>query len=252
MTNASTAPAVNQMTDNARALAYCERALKQGDEDRWLAAQFAPAAARPRLIALFALYHEIERIPALVHEAPLGEIRLQWWREAIDAAARGERACVHPVIEAAGASGLFEPAAMARLHEAIDAQARLLYDDPFISVEDLAGWLAACEGALAAVAARAWIDTPPETELALEKAAVAYGLARRGRALAPMLAGASVARAAELAREARKKLDGLSEAAAAGARYLSLARLYRRERRPSGLSKRLRLFWVTATGRIEA
>ncbi|MBB5518346.1 squalene/phytoene synthase family protein [Amphiplicatus metriothermophilus] len=252
MTQGSTGQVDNKAPAAFDALAYCERTLRAGDEDRWLSAQFASAAARPRLITLFALYHEIGRIPTLVREAPLGEIRLQWWREAVDAAAAGGLRRAHPAIEAGAACGLFEAAAMARLHQLIDAQARLLYDDPFSSVEDLAGWLARCEGALAAAAARAWEGLTPEAGLALEKAAVAYGLARRGRVLAPTLAGPLAERAAELAAEARKRLGELPEAAAAGTRYLCLARLYRGGRKPSGLSKRLRLFWATATGRIEA
>ncbi|MDX2259676.1 MAG: squalene/phytoene synthase family protein [Hyphomicrobiaceae bacterium] len=47
--------------------------------DRYLAALLAPRSARRDLIAIAALAGELERIPTLVSEPMLGEIRLQWW-----------------------------------------------------------------------------------------------------------------------------------------------------------------------------
>ena len=48
---------------------------------------FAPAALRADLFALYGFAAEIARIPDQVSEPTLGEIRLQWWRDALQAAA---------------------------------------------------------------------------------------------------------------------------------------------------------------------
>jgi len=67
--------------------------------DFFVAALLAPAAARDDLIAVAALIGEIARIPAQVSEPMLAEIRLQWWRDALLAAATGVRTG-HPVADA--------------------------------------------------------------------------------------------------------------------------------------------------------
>ena len=66
------------------------RIAKSGDPDRSLAASFAPREARADLFALIAFNVELARIAEIVTEPGLGAIRLQWWREAIDRAAKGE------------------------------------------------------------------------------------------------------------------------------------------------------------------
>ncbi|MBC8107455.1 MAG: squalene/phytoene synthase family protein, partial [Anaerolineae bacterium] len=57
--------------------------VRRVDEDRWLASRFAPAPVRERLIALYAVNYEIARLSETVREAPLGDIRLEWWRSAL-------------------------------------------------------------------------------------------------------------------------------------------------------------------------
>ena len=58
---------------------------------------FAPAGRREALFALIAFNHEIARIPEAVSEPMLGRIRLQWWREVLDAAYAGEPTRRHEV-----------------------------------------------------------------------------------------------------------------------------------------------------------
>ena len=70
---------------------------READYDRYLSALFAPAASREALFALIAFNHEIARIPEAVSEPMLGRIRLQWWREVVDAAYAGEPARRHEV-----------------------------------------------------------------------------------------------------------------------------------------------------------
>ena len=62
-------------------IAIIEAELKARDRDRWLACLYAPAAARPGLMALFALDCELAQLVATTTDPMLGEIRLAWWRE---------------------------------------------------------------------------------------------------------------------------------------------------------------------------
>lgn len=222
-------------------LLYCADLLKSGDEDLWLTAQFAAEADRPRLFARFALHHEIARIPAAVSEPPLGEIRLQWWREAIAEIVGGETPRAHPVVAALAATGV-DAADAASLGAMIDARARLLYDETFRDIEDLAAWLGETDGALAR-----WntgIDAAGE-------AGALYGLARYGAALAPSLAGRIPAYASRLKAVAAPRLADLSPRAASAILYVALAGRYlKRAGPPSPLSKRLRLFCAAATGKV--
>ena len=61
-----------------------EGLVRQHDQDRYLASLFAPEDKRRHLLALYAFSVEISRIASLVHEPPLGEIRLQWWLDTLD------------------------------------------------------------------------------------------------------------------------------------------------------------------------
>ena len=70
---------------------------RSADYDRYLSAVFAPAARREALFALIAFNHEIARIPEAVSEPMLGRIRLQWWREVLDAVYAGEPTRRHEV-----------------------------------------------------------------------------------------------------------------------------------------------------------
>jgi len=75
----------------------CGRDLRRLDPDRWLTALFAPDALRPGLFALYAFNAEIARARESVSQPMIGQIRLQWWREAWEGIAAGKPR-QHPVI----------------------------------------------------------------------------------------------------------------------------------------------------------
>ena len=112
--------------------AQCEDLLRRGDRDRWLACLFVPQALRPHIHALYAFSLEIARVREIVSEPLLGEIRFQWWRDALDETGdAGARA--NPI-----AAALLDTIARfslprAPLLELIDARLRDLYDDPIES-----------------------------------------------------------------------------------------------------------------------
>src|SRR6266851_3279658 len=72
------------------ALAHCEALVCTADKDRFLTALFAPAERRGALHALYAFNIEIARVRKIVREPLAGEIRLQWWNDAIAGQAAGE------------------------------------------------------------------------------------------------------------------------------------------------------------------
>ena len=82
-------------------LSYCADLVRRYDRDRYLTALFAPAERREGLFSLYAFNHEIARTREVVSEATLGEIRLQWWRQALDTLYEGGRV-EHEVASALG------------------------------------------------------------------------------------------------------------------------------------------------------
>src|SRR5215469_14873091 len=77
----------------------CARLLRQHDRDRFLTALFAPAERREDLFALYAFNYEVARVREVVTEPLLGRIRLEWWRESLDAIYAGAPVRRHEVVE---------------------------------------------------------------------------------------------------------------------------------------------------------
>jgi phytoene synthase len=107
--------------------------VRERDRDRYLATLYAPAAARPALFALHALDLELAEVARTTTEPMLGQIRLAWWREQLQALDMGTPS-PQPVLAAvaghllpAGISGAslepLEDANLALLDGDIDAYA---------------------------------------------------------------------------------------------------------------------------------
>lgn len=73
--------------------------VRRHDRDRYLTALFAPGDRREALMALYAFNYEVARTREIVTEPLLGRIRLQWWRESLDAAYAGGSMRRHEVVE---------------------------------------------------------------------------------------------------------------------------------------------------------
>src|SRR5688572_30941058 len=78
---------------------HCEEVVRAGDKDRFLATLFAPQKHRRPLFALYAFNLEIARVRELAREPMPGEIRLQWWRDALSGPGHGDVAA-NPVAAA--------------------------------------------------------------------------------------------------------------------------------------------------------
>jgi phytoene synthase len=68
----------------------CETIVRSSDPDRYIATLFAPAEKRPLLFALYALNHELGHVAEAAREPMMAEIRLQWWRDALEEARAGK------------------------------------------------------------------------------------------------------------------------------------------------------------------
>ena len=230
-------------------LDYCLRAVAEGDEDLSLALNYAIEADRARLAALYAFQIELRRIPALVSEPPLGEIRLQWWREAIDEIAAGAPGRAHPVVSLLAASGAVGGEMRDVAEGLIDARARLLYEPRFASLDDLREFLRGAETPLARLALGAVATCPATVAASL---AEACALARFAPQLAPALASEAATAATHLRAQAASGTIRFSPADAGRLAPLSLTRGYvaRADGRRWPVMKRLAMFWAVLTGRF--
>ncbi|HEY8350986.1 MAG TPA: phytoene/squalene synthase family protein [Sphingomonadales bacterium] len=147
--------------------------LKAQDRDRYMTGLFAPPAARDRLFALYAFNLELARIADLVSEPMIGEIRLQWWREAVEGVMAGTPRR-HDVTEALAAA-----MDAARLQESdlvalIDARSADLDEAPFETLDDLLAYLDGTAGTLMRLACDL-LGAPAAPELS-RAGGRAYGL----------------------------------------------------------------------------
>ena len=229
---------------------YCADLVNQRDEDRWLASQYANENDCRKLLALYALHCELRRIPSAVSEPALGEIRLQWWREAFDELRAGKPPRAHPVVEELSAAGFADARYAPRFDMVIDAHARPLYGEGFGDIEDLSAWLGKTDGAVDALALMALGGEGEDALAAVSGAGAGFALAREGATLAPALAAEVPLKAAGLADAACGALNSLPGGQAPAVLHLALTRAYARraDGRPFAAVKRLRLFGAMACG----
>jgi len=160
--------------------------VRRVDPARWLASRFATAPVRERLDALYAFNHEIARVREVVSDPLVGEIRLAWWREAIDeiyeAAGNVRR---HPTVLAL-AEALSDPAFRpdrAQFHQLIDARERDLDDRAFANIDEVVAYTDATAGGLARIAAHVAAGNEAAGGDAITHAGRAWGLVGLARAL---------------------------------------------------------------------
>ncbi|HVZ52418.1 MAG TPA: squalene/phytoene synthase family protein [Pseudolabrys sp.] len=131
---------------------HCASLVRAADHDRYLATLFAPADKRDALFALYAFNIEIARVGDVTHEPMAGEIRLQWWREALEGKRDGE-AAAHPVASALREALAHHGLAPDRLIALIDAHQSDLYDEPMAVLDEFDQYAVRTQSALFDVAA---------------------------------------------------------------------------------------------------
>jgi phytoene synthase len=182
----------------------CAGIVERGDPDRFLAVMAAPVAARRVLFPIYAFNVEVARAPWVTEEPMIAEMRLQWWRDALEEMASGGTVRRHEVtlpladvVDGDGARALDRLVAARRWD---------VYKDGFEDAEHFKEYLDATAGELMWQGARALGAVNREDVLRFGRAA---GLARYLAAVAaleekgrvPLLDGRESA-IAEFAREA--------------------------------------------------
>lgn len=135
----------------ATSLAEAARRVEQGDPDRFAATMATPAALRDRLWPLYAANIEIARAPWVSSEPMIGEMRLQWWVDGLEALAATGRAPDHEI----GASLLPLRACAAGLARIAEARRRDCWREGFSTAEALNDYLRATSGELFSLAGEA-------------------------------------------------------------------------------------------------
>ena len=153
--------------------------LRVGDHDRFVQVLLADPDDRPALVALFLLNLELARIPEMAREPMAGLIRLQWWRDALQAESAAR---THPVLAFLRETDLLARLDRGRLLTLVDARERELDATPLGDVEGIEVYARATAGALTAAAAVV-VRAPEPVVAKAEMVGTAYGLLGVLRAL---------------------------------------------------------------------
>ncbi|MBL8704226.1 MAG: squalene/phytoene synthase family protein [Rhodospirillales bacterium] len=163
------------MTAQDVSAAYCEAQVRRLDPDRHFCAMLAPPDRRADLFALYAFNQEIAATREQVSERMLGQIRLQWWREAIDGIYAGtprRHQVVQPLAAAIQRHGLDR----ALFDRMIDTRETDLDDGPPADLAALERYAEGTGATLAALALQALGVAGPAAASASRAVGVAWAL----------------------------------------------------------------------------
>ena len=220
-----------------------EGALSRGDPDRWLSSRFAAGeTARRALVAIDAFDNELGRAPRAASTPIVAEMRLAWWREALEEIRSGVPVRRHPVALALSATVGEYSLDITLLETLIDARFRELDSRP-MTLEEALEWAEGTGGTCARLSA-AVLDPGCDPQ-----AAAAGGAAWSiGRLI--LTAGLSVEAAQEALDVRLRKARGVTAAAFPAIAHAALARARAKGRRASPLGDRLRLMRAVLAGRV--
>jgi NADH dehydrogenase [ubiquinone] 1 alpha subcomplex assembly factor 6 len=153
------------------------------DRDRFQTAIFAPLAAREALFSLYAFNYEIARVRESVREPMLGRIRLQWWREAIEAAYTGATPRQHEVVEPLTAVIRERGLSRAHFERLIDSRERDLDPSPPATLAELKDYAEGSSAPLIQLALEILGAALPAAVTAATEIGIAYALAGLIRAM---------------------------------------------------------------------
>jgi phytoene synthase len=156
---------------------HCEALVRGADKDRYLATLFAAERYRRPLFALYAFNAEVATVRERARAPMPGEIRLQWWRDAV-AGTRAAESSAHPVAAALLATATRYRLPPRKFTELLEARAFDLYDDPMATLEELEGYAGKTSSAVMEFAVTILNDgNDPGLQPLLRHAGIAYALA---------------------------------------------------------------------------
>ena len=222
-------------------------ALRRSDPDRWLATRFiADPHVRADVVALWSYDQELARAQRVASSPLIAEIRLTWWRDALDEIYGGESVRRHPVAQALEQAVRRHDLRRPPFDAMIDAHTAALDATP-LGLEVATSWARAVGGESAFLAAR--ILDPRAEPAAIVPAGEVWGLLllrRAGRLRGADLDRQITGKLAEAARSAR----GVGPAAFPAIACATLARGDLKRGEMSALERRARLVWSILTGRL--
>ena len=178
----------------AESAAFSATELRANDRDRYFATLVLPDAERAAITSLYAFSADIASIRDRAKEAAAGEIRLQWWHDALTGEGHGAvraNPLADALLDAVAECGLPIPA----LIRMIDARRFDLYDDPMPDMATFEGYAGETASALYQLAAMILNRGPVEPGDAAGHLGVAHALighlrafgynASRGRIVLP-------------------------------------------------------------------
>lgn len=196
--------------------------MRSTDEPRWLSSRYAGLADRTTLIVLYAFYYELARVRVAVTDQTMGQIRFQWWRDALAEIDAG-KVRQHDVVLALADQIERARLGVPDLQRLIDRhQAAFLAQSRSDEPEDL----------LLSIAVKC-LDADGGLDEALETAAMEWAALRR----------------AETDRQLRPRQNVAAILRPAVA-HLRLRHLWKRNPQPSALKVRLSVLMAMLTGRV--
>jgi 15-cis-phytoene synthase len=157
------------------AFTHCEQLVREADKDRFLASLFAPAQRRGPLLALYAFNVEVARVRDAIRDPMAGEVRLQWWHDAIERPGSGD-ARANPIAAALLDTVVRFRLPIAALIGLIEARRFDLYDDPMATWAELEAYCERTSAALLELAARILDTRSNDVSAAASQAGIAGAL----------------------------------------------------------------------------
>ncbi|OJY26233.1 MAG: hypothetical protein BGP11_12530 [Rhodobacterales bacterium 65-51] len=246
----------------------CAEIVQRADPERFAALMAAPVTDRPALAVLYAFNAEVARAPWASKEPMIAEMRLQWWRDAVEAAAAGGGQ-PHEVMTPLGKLIRDKGLPAEALDGVVAARQWDVWREPHADAAALWRYLEETGGALLWLAAKA-LGAPDRAEPAARSLGAAQALANYLRAVPQLetlgripLVDGTPAGVAALAREGLARLDTAREPiprGAALAAFLTRPVLALAAQEParvadgsldlSEFTRRKRLLWQGLTGRF--
>ncbi|WP_055682458.1 squalene/phytoene synthase family protein [Jannaschia rubra] len=152
-------------------LTACAGLVQRGDPARFRAVMAAPMLLRRMLFPLYAFNLEVARAPWVTKEPLIAEMRLQWWRDALEEIAEGTTVRRHEVVTPLAAA--IDATAARDLDDLIDARRADIEGPRFADRDDLMRYLDRTAGTLLWTGARM---AGAADEAAVRDAGVAQGI----------------------------------------------------------------------------
>ena len=134
-------------------LISCAELVQRGDPDRFRVAMAAPVAARSVLFPIYAANVEISRAPWVTQEHLIAEMRLQWWKDALEEIAQKGVVRRHEVVTPLAL--VLDTKGAELLTEAAEVRCWDIYREPFEDAAHFERYIRATAGNLMLAAARA-------------------------------------------------------------------------------------------------